>query len=173
MSKVTSEGNLQHGVDFWDGASGQISQSQFISNNLSGLTAINSLAPVTVSECRAERNREIGFFFSGVAGATVINCDALKNKLGGIVFDRSSKAVKVTNSRVTGNGKAGLVFERGVEVVTEEGNTVENNEDRQIWNDAVFAPRTDEETITPPPPAPPIAEEDEPAKTEELEEADE
>jgi len=167
LSRVTSEGNLHHGVDFWDGANGQISKSQFLSNGRAGIIAIGSTEPIKISESRSEGNREIGFFFSDVAGAEVDNCDAHKNQLGGIVFEHESRGIKVKNSRVSKNGKAGIVFEKGVEILNNEANTVEQNEGHQVWSEAVFAPRTGDDTITPPPPAPPVEEKSEAAPAQE------
>lgn len=165
LSQVTSEGNLHHGVDFWDGANGQITKSQFLSNGRSGVTAIGSTDLIKISESRSEGNREIGFFFSDVAGVEVDNCDAYKNQLGGIVFEHGSKGIKVENCRVSRNGKAGIVFEKGVEILSNESNTVEKNDGYQVWSEAVFSPRTGEDTITPPPPAPPVDEQSEEVTT--------
>ncbi|MEJ6578814.1 MAG: right-handed parallel beta-helix repeat-containing protein [Akkermansiaceae bacterium] len=156
LSQVTSKGNLHHGVDFWDGANGQIAKSQFLSNGRAGVTAIGSTETIKIDESRSEGNREIGFFFSDVVRVEIDNCDAHNNQLGGMVFEHGSKGVKVENSRVSRNGKAGIVFEKGVEILANESNTVENNEGHQIWSEAVFLPRTGDDTITPPPPAPPV-----------------
>ncbi|YCM46120.1 right-handed parallel beta-helix repeat-containing protein [Verrucomicrobiaceae bacterium 227] len=169
LNQVTSEGNLHHGVDFWDGANGEISKSQFLANGRAGVTAIGSTEVIKIEESRCEGNREIGFFFSHVLGVELNECDAHKNQLGGIVFEHGSKGVKVTNSRVSRNGKAGIVFEKGVEILANESNKVEKNDGHQVWSEAVFVPRTGDDTITPPPPAPPVEDEldkDAPAKAD-------
>lgn len=158
LKHVSSEGNLHHGADFWDGASGEISESKFLNNGLAGLAVIGSTETLTVAGSSAEGNREIGFYFSGVAGAVVSDCDAHRNQFGGMVFERGAKGIQIEKNRVSENGKAGIVIERGVELVSNTSNLVEKNEGKQIWIDAVFAPRPDEDTITPPPPAPPVEE---------------
>jgi len=61
---------------------------------------------------------------------------------------------RITGTQVTSNGEAGLVIERGSQLVENQGNLVERNANRQVWQDAVF-PTAGEEVITPPIPAPP------------------
>ncbi len=53
------------------------------------------------------------------------------------------------------NGEAGLVVEKGVEILLEKENQVSENEGRQIWLEAVLPEPPDVET-GPPPPAPPL-----------------
>ena len=59
-------------------------------------------------------------------------------------------------NKITKNGVAGLVFETGVEVVSENENQVSENTGRQIWRDAVFPASSEVDSISPPPPAPPL-----------------
>ncbi|MGC6567094.1 MAG: right-handed parallel beta-helix repeat-containing protein, partial [Akkermansiaceae bacterium] len=156
-----AEGNLHHGVDFWNGAAGEVSESKFLTNGRAGLAAIGSADQLKVNGSLSEGNREIGFYFSAVTGAEVSECEARKNQLGGMIFERESKRVKIDQNRVTQNGKVGIVIEKGVELLSNSANVVEKNEGKQMWNDAVFTPRADEETISPPPPpAPPVPEDE-------------
>lgn len=161
LKHVTAEGNLHHGVDFWNGAAGEVSESKFLTNGRAGLAAIGSADQLKVNGSLSEGNREIGFYFSAVTGAEVSECEARKNQLGGMIFERESKRVKIDQNRVTQNGKVGIVIEKGVELLSNSANVVEKNEGKQMWNDAVFTPRADEETISPPPPpAPPVPEDE-------------
>jgi tetratricopeptide (TPR) repeat protein len=156
LNQVTSEKNLHHGVDFWEGASGTVKGSVFTANGRSGLLAIAPAKVVTVDSTRAEGNREVGFFFSEMVGVIVTNCAAHENLLGGMFFERSSKGIELLNNSVTKNGEAGIVFEKGVEILNEEGNTIDGNDGKQVWKDAVFPARAQEETVSPPPPPPPL-----------------
>lgn len=156
LSRVTCEKNLHHGVDFWDGASGLIKNSLLIANGRNGLFAIEPLAAISVQTTRSEKNREVGFYFSGVNGVNVVNCHVYENFLGGILFDQGSKAVSLSGNKITKNGEAGLVFEVGVEIVSESENKVEENFGKQIWRDAVFPTSSREDTVSPPPPPPPL-----------------
>jgi len=155
LSRVTCEKNLHHGVDFWDGASGSIKSSLLIGNGRNGLFAIDPSAAISVQTTRSEKNREVGFYFSGVNGVSIVDCHVHENFLGGILFDQGSKAVSLKGNKITKNGEAGLVFEMGVEVVSENENEVEENTGKQIWRDAVFPTSSGEDTVSPPPPPPP------------------
>lgn len=161
ISEITCEGNLHHGIDFWDGASGVISKSIMTGNGRNGVFAIGSRLPISVISTRSEKNREVGFYFSGTARVAMTDCDARENYLGGILFTQESKGIELRGNRVIKNGEAGLVFERGVEVLEEKGNLVEENEGKQIWRDAVFPTVNDQETVSPPPPPPPSLEDGE------------
>lgn len=154
LSEVTCEGNLHHGVDFWDGASGAIGRSYLTGNGRNGVFAIASLQPITIEATRSEKNREVGFYFSGVSGVTMTDCDAVENFLGGILFAKESEGITLTGNRVNKNGEAGVIFESGVKVLSEEENLVEENRGKQIWRDAVFPELSGEETVSPPPPPP-------------------
>ena len=156
LSRVTCEKNLHHGVDFWDGASGSIKSSFLIANGRNGIFAIEPLAAISVQTTRSEKNREVGFYFSGANGVNIVNCHAHENFLGGILFDQGSKAVSLQGNQITKNGEAGLVFEMGVEVVSEIENKVEENLGKQIWRGAVFPTSSGEDTVSPPPPPPPL-----------------
>jgi len=161
LTKVTSEKNLHHGVDFWQGASGQVLDCTFAKNGRSGLYANASEDVVTVEKSRSESNREVGFFFSEMSGVVLSDCDAHENLLGGMFFDRDTQGVQLLKNRVSKNGEAGIVIEKGVEVLSEKGNTVGDNKGKQIWKDAVFPVRAQEDTVSPPPPVPPIVEKSE------------
>ncbi len=156
LNKVTSEKNLHHGVDFWEGASGQVIESVFTGNGRSGLLAISPAEVVIVDRSRSEGNREVGFFFSETNGVKISNCAAHENLLGGMFFERESKGIELLNNSITKNGEAGIVFEKGVEISNEDGNTVSGNNGKQTWKDAVFPARAQEDTVSPPPPAPPL-----------------
>lgn len=160
LIKVTSEKNLHHGVDFWDGASGSVSDSVLTGNGRNGLFAIKPKGAISVKATRSEKNREVGFYFSGANGVTVTECYVSENFLGGVLFDQGSKAVSLRDNKIIKNGEAGLVFEKGVEVVSEDENQVEGNSGKQIWRDAVFPILSGEETVSPPPPPPPLEKEE-------------
>ena len=156
LNQVNSEKNLHHGVDFWEGASGEVFESTFSGNGRSGLLVIDPGEAVTIQSSRSEGNREVGFFFSEANGVELSNSSAHGNLLGGMFFERATKGIKLMNNSVTENGEAGIVFEKGVEVLNEEGNTVKGNRGKQVWKDAVFPVRAQEDTVSPPPPAPPL-----------------
>ena len=160
LSEVTCEKNLHHGVDFWDGASGTVSGSFLVGNGRNGLFAIEPMTAIRVETTRSEKNREVGFYFSGAKGVALSNCQVSENFLGGVLFDQGCKAVTLKGNQVTKNGEAGLVFEKGVEVVSENDNRVEGNTGKQIWRDAVFPTSSGEDTVSPPPPPPPLKEEE-------------
>ena len=156
LTNVTSEKNLHHGADFWQGASGRIQDCTFAKNGRSGLLAIASEDVITVEKSRSEGNREVGFFFSEMSGVVLSDCDAHENLLGGMFFERKTQGVQLLKNRVSKNGEAGIVIEKGVEILSESGNTVDANKGKQIWKDAVFPVRALEETVSPPPPVPPL-----------------
>jgi nitrous oxidase accessory protein NosD len=156
LTKVSSEKNLHHGVDFWEGASGQVTECVFSGNGRSGLLAIAPAEVITIEKTRSEENREVGFFFSEAVGVTMTDCEATGNLLGGMFFERETRAINLLKNRVSKNGEAGIVFEKGVEVLSDSENTVEDNTGKQVWKDAVFPERAQEETVSPPPPPPPL-----------------
>jgi len=156
LEKVSSEKNLHHGVDFWDGASGRVTDSSFLGNGRAGLLAISPSQPVTIEKTKSEKNREVGFLFSDAVGVSLTDCDVHENLLGGMVFDGESLGIQLKNNRVTKNGEAGIVFEKGVGVAHDSGNMVKDNLGKQVWKDAVFPNRVEEDTVSPPPPAPPL-----------------
>ncbi|MEO1833834.1 MAG: right-handed parallel beta-helix repeat-containing protein, partial [Akkermansiaceae bacterium] len=125
-------------------------------NGRNGLFAIEPLAAISVQTTRSEKNREVGFYFSGANGVNIVNCHVRENFLGGILFDQGSKAVSLKGNKITKNGEVGLVFEMGVEVVREIENKVEGNLGKQIWRGAVFPTSSGEDTVSPPPPPPPL-----------------
>lgn len=159
LQRVLSQGNLHHGIDFWEGASGEVSESQFLDNGRAGLVSIGSQRKLKIIDCLSQGNRELGFYLSGVSQVEVTRCEVTKNQLGGMLFDGQSKGVEVMQTRVIANGKAGLVIEKGVEVLLMDSNVVENNDGKQIWKDAVFSPLLDEDRVSPPPPAPSLPDE--------------
>lgn len=159
LQRVLSQGNLHHGIDFWEGASGEVSESQFLDNGRAGLVSIGSQRKLKIVDCLSQGNRELGFYLSGVSQVEVTRCEVTKNQLGGVLFDGQSKGVEVMQTRVTANGKAGLVIEKGVQVLLMDSNVVENNDGKQIWEDAVFSPLLDEDRVSPPPPAPNLPDE--------------
>jgi len=159
LQRVFSQGNLHHGIDFWEGASGEVSESQFLDNGRAGLVSIGSQRKLKIVDCLSQGNRELGFYLSGVSQVEVTRCEVTKNQLGGVLFDGQSKGVEVMQTRVIANGKAGLVIEKGVQVLLMDSNVVENNDGKQIWEDAVFSPLLDEDRVSPPPPAPNLPDE--------------
>ena len=156
LKNVSSENNLHHGIDFWDGASGEVMDSLFTGNGRAGLLAIAPSSRITVEKTRSEKNREVGFLFTDVVGVSMTDCDIHGNLLGGMVFEGESVGIQLKGNRVTKNGEAGIVFEKGVLVSSSVENEVKDNTGKQIWNDAVFPSRAEEDTISPPPPAPPL-----------------
>ncbi len=160
LSEVTCKKNLHHGVDFWDGASGTVSGSLLVGNGRNGLFAIEPMTAIRVETTRSEKNREVGFYFSGAKGIALSNCQVSENFLGGVLFDQGCKGVSLKGNQITKNGEAGLVFEKGVEVISEDDNRVEENTGKQIWRDAVFPTASGEDTVSPPPPPPPLKEEE-------------
>ena len=155
LHQVTAENNLHHGIDFWDGAAGQVSDCRFIKNGRAGLAALGSEEKVTIKTSRSEQNREIGFYFSDVKALLLHDCEAHDNQLGGIVIADGSQRVELKGNRATKNGEAGLIIEAGVQLLFNSGNIVEGNFGKQIWQDAVFPDRPEDDTVSPPPPAPP------------------
>ena len=129
-----------------------------IGNGRNGLFAINSSSMITIKSTRAEKNREVGFYFSRASGVGIFDCKVHENFLGGVLFDQETKGIEFQRNKVTKNGEAGLVFQMGVQVVSERGNVVEANAGKQVWRDAVFPKSGGEETVSPPPPPPPVKE---------------
>ncbi len=155
LTKVESRENLHHGVDFWDGASGTLLNSKFIKNGRAGLVVISPVEGVSVSDSQSISNREVGVLMSAVPAATVFSCRISKNLLGGVVMQEKCQQVKLISNEIHGNGKAGLVVERGSALSEESENRISGNQGREIWEDAIFSSSQSEEEIVAPIPAPP------------------
>jgi hypothetical protein len=157
LVKVKCDKNLQHGVDFWDGGSGTIADSVLSENGLNGFLSLEAAGPVELVRTTSRKNRELGVCVSGGVGLTLKSCEIDGNLLGGVFLGGESQRVVLEQNKVTGNGEAGMVFEKGVEILSEKENEVTENEGKQIWSEAVLPEPPGEETGAPPP-APPLEE---------------
>ncbi len=154
LRKVTSQKNLHHGIDFWDGASGSVEDVTLSKNGRAGLVVISNAAAVKADRLQVTGNRELGVFVAGASEFTLSSSAVTGNALGGIILQDGTTNATISNSRILENGEAGLIIERGSQARL-EGNEVSKNKGRQLWQNAVF-PSVNEEAVTPPPvPAPP------------------
>lgn len=152
LKRVRSLRNLHHGVDFWDGGSGEVQGCVLQKNGRAGLFAIETRGKVVIEKTKVTENKELGVHLSNVAAAAVLENTITENLLGGVLVENASKAISLVGNEIVKNGEAGLVLEAGVEVLRQEENVVTGNVGRQIWAEAVF-PSRQEEII---PPAAPV-----------------
>lgn len=154
LIKVICRENLHNGLDFWEGGSGRIEDSQFLKNGRSGIYAIEPSGPVEIISSRSEGNRQLGFYLLSAPSISISQCQVHQNLLGGILIEDSTKETSLLGNKVTKNGEVGVAIERGVQLVRFEGNIVEKNQGRQIWKEAIFPEPTETENASPPPPPP-------------------
>lgn len=158
LANVTCRDNLHNGLDFWEGGSGRIEDSQFLKNGRSGIYAIEPAGKIEIISTRSEHNRQLGFYLLSAPSLSVSKCEVHQNLLGGILIEDSTKQTNLLGNKVTENGEVGIAIERGVQLMRFEGNVVEQNKGKQVWKDAIFPEPTETESISVPPPPPALQE---------------
>ncbi|MDA8960443.1 right-handed parallel beta-helix repeat-containing protein [Akkermansiaceae bacterium] len=129
-------------------------------NGRSGVAVLSPGSKFEITASRVESNREVGLFISNAPSALVDDCEIHSNQLGGIAVQNESLLTTLSNNKITKNGEAGVVIEKGVQLSSYDSNVVEDNTGKQLWKDAVFPEISEQEVDAPPVPAPPLLEEE-------------
>lgn len=135
-----SQNNIQHGIEFWKGGDGSVSNSRVLANGLCGILAMSPKSKIVIQTTLCARNRGAGILISDHATAELIanRCD--KNLLSGIVARGAGTTVSITQSIATGNQEVGILIYRGVKREDFRGNQAKSNKLRQVWLDATMKP---------------------------------
>lgn len=136
-----SQNNLQHGIEFWKGGSGSVSNCRILGNGLCGILAMSPQTTTSIQTTLCARNRGAGILISDqvTANITANRCD--KNLLSGIVVRGAGTNTSITNSIATGNREVGILVFQEVKRQTFKGNQASGNKLRQIWLDATSKPK--------------------------------
>lgn len=140
IRSTISQKNLHHGVEFWKGGSGSITDSRMLANGLCGILAMSQGTQVTIKTSLCARNRGAGILISDQVKAEIIanRCD--KNLLSGIVARGTGTIVTIVNSIATSNQEVGILVHKDVKREAFSNNKASHNKKRQIWLNAVIKP---------------------------------
>ena len=138
---TTSQNNMNHGLEFWNGGVGSVTNGRMLANGLCGVLAMGSGTEVSIKTSLSSRNRGAGILISDQAKAEVIanRCD--KNLLSGFVARGEGTEVSLTACVATGNQEVGILIHQGVKRNAFSGNKANANTKRQVWLDAKLPTR--------------------------------
>lgn len=118
--------NSEHGVDFWDGASGTVFRSKISSSSGSGAVATGK-SRLTIAQTTLEKNGECGIHLSGGAVVKLDKVVARENAFSGVAIQGAETHVEMNIVAAADNGQAGYFVDpesqvQGIEMATGEGN---------------------------------------------------
>jgi len=137
---TTSQNNLHHGVEFWKGGSGSITDSRMLANGFCGILAMSQGTEVTIKTSLCARNRGAGILASDQVKAEITANRSDKNHLSGIVARGAGTIVSIINCVATSNQEVGILIHRDVTREAFSNNKASRNKKRQIWLDAKIKP---------------------------------
>ena len=131
--------NLQHGIGFWKGGSGNVTNTKALKNGLCGIVAmgvqgISTGVNLTSNTCSS--NREAGILLSAGISANITANTCEKNLLSGIVARGPETEVYLNENVTNANNEAGILTHHGVKLTEFNGNRADGNGSKQIWRDA-------------------------------------
>ncbi|SHJ32695.1 Right handed beta helix region [Rubritalea squalenifaciens DSM 18772] len=123
--------NAEHGVDFWDGASGTVFRSKIASSSGSGLVVTGG-SRVTLAQCTVEKNRETGVY---IADGSLVKMDKVLsqgNLLSGVAIQGDLTSVEMSIVASAGNDQAGYFIQGNPTIHGLNRATAENNKQGKI-----------------------------------------
>lgn len=137
-------GNYEHGVDFWNGASGKLSNVIANENAGSGVLVMGKGAKVELIQVKTEKNSQCGIVINSQAEVKVDRVFSSGNQLSGLVLQgRGTKltcGVTVSNK----NGEAGFFIDPASTVENFISATSEGNGAGNVIRKAIVWPKIPE-----------------------------
>jgi|GEM_PF-2719107 len=135
-------GNYDHGVDFWNGASGKLTNVTANQNSGSGILIMGKGAKVHLVQVKTERNSQCGIVINSQAQAKLERVFSSSNRLSGIVVQglgtKLSCGITVSNE----NAEAGFFIDPAATIENFFSTTAEGNSTGDVIRKAIVLPKT-------------------------------
>ena len=123
--------NFEHGVDFWNGASGKLTKVTANRNTGSGVVIMGKAAKVDLEQIRTQDNSQCGVVISSQAESKLDRVFSSGNVLSGVVIQGQATKVVFGITVANNNGEAGFIIDPASTVenfisTTSEGNSAGN-----------------------------------------------
>ncbi|WP_105044463.1 right-handed parallel beta-helix repeat-containing protein [Rubritalea profundi] len=105
------QGNADHGVDVWGGATALLESSVIERNSKSGVVVSGMKSLVTLVDVHSRANRECGIYLSLGASLTAERVEVSKNRFSGLIAQRIN-LLKWSKSDASSNGEFGYLMDR-------------------------------------------------------------
>lgn len=132
--------NYDHGVDFWRGASGKLTNVTANENSGTGILIMGQGASVHLAQVKTMRNSQCGIVISAQANAKLERVFSSNNILSGVVVQ--GKGTKLTCGIVVSNknGEAGFLIDPLSMVENFISMTAEGNKEGDVISKAMIQP---------------------------------
>jgi len=123
--------NFEHGVDFWNGASGKLTKVTANRNTGSGVVIMGKAGKVDLEQIRTQDNSQCGVVISSQAESKLDRVFSSGNVLSGVVIQGQATKVVFGITVANNNGEAGFIIDPASTVenfisTTSEGNSAGN-----------------------------------------------
>jgi hypothetical protein len=141
ISDCDVSGNYDHGVDFWNGASGKLTNVTANENSGSGVLIMGKGAKVHLVQVKTERNSQCGIVINSQAQAKLERVFSASNQLSGIVVQGRGTKLSCGITVSNGNGEAGFFIDPAAIIENFIGTTSESNGAGDVIRKAVALPK--------------------------------
>ncbi|MDC0088110.1 right-handed parallel beta-helix repeat-containing protein [Akkermansiaceae bacterium] len=125
------DGNMQHGIQLWNGGSGTVIKSFTMKNNFCGILVDSPDSNIKIESSGCSNNREAGILVS--SGTVEMNSNSCHENINsGIVARGDKSSISMTANSTTKNQEAGIMIHQVVTVTKFDANVSEKNVTHQI-----------------------------------------
>ena len=135
ISDTLCQNNIQHGIGFWQGGSGMVTNTKALKNGLCGIVAMGAGTSTNLGSNVCSGNREAGILISEGVSAKLTANTCEPNLLSGIVARGQGTEIAMNGNVTNANRQAGILTHDGVTVHEFAGNQANDNRSHQIWRD--------------------------------------
>ncbi len=141
--------NYDHGVDFWKGASGKLTNVTASENIGSGVLIMGKGADVHLIQVKTERNSQCGIVINSQAQAKLERVFSSGNLLSGIVVQGSGTKLTCGITVSNKNGEAGFFVDPSAVIENFISATAEGNVGGDVTRKAIVLPKVPAPVETP------------------------
>ena len=134
-------GNYDHGVDFWNGASGKLTNVTVNQNSGSGILIMGKVAKVHLVQVKSERNSQCGIVINSQAQAKLERVFSARNQLSGIVVQGRGTKLTCGLTVSNENGEAGFFIDPAATIENFIATTAEGNGIGDVIRKAMIPPK--------------------------------
>ena len=125
--KCKIHSNYDHGIDFWENATGSVSESEVYDNTGSGIVVMGNKATAKIVQVRAYKNQQCGIVAMDKASVDMARVVTASNVMSGVVVQGESTQATCAMVISNNNLEAGFYLDpkstlKGFESTTSEGN---------------------------------------------------
>lgn len=133
-------GNYEHGVDFWKGASGKLTDITANSNAGSGVLIMGEGSNVKLEKVKTESNSQCGVVIHYQAEATLDQVWAINNVLSGVVVQGKGSKLNCGIIASNNNGEAGFFIDPSATVENFISTSAKGNSGGDVIRKALIQP---------------------------------